>query len=628
MPLPSDVSTLRSFLGSVQFYGKFIPNLATLSEPLNNLLRKQTPWEWNAQEQEAFQALKDELGKDHVLTHFDPALQVGIACDASNVGIGVVLFHRYPDGSERPIFNVSKTLTPTQRRYSQIHKEALAVIFGLKKFHQFLYGRKFVLVTDHKPLLALFNPSSGTPAMAANRLARWALMLSQYEYSIEYRKSTEHGNADALSRLPAGGDPLFDQEEEEEKSVVLSISMVNQQLDPECDPLKPGVLARESSKDSVISAVIRYVREGWPHTINSEEVVHYKRLADSLWTERGCLLFGARIVIPSRLRNRVLQLIHLGHCGVQRMKQLARSVVYWPRINEDIEHLCRTCTSCAEHQNKPAKPINHPWMMPEKPWSRLHMDHAVQFMGRNWLVLVDPFSKYPCIHPTGSISTQATIDLLEEDFAHFGYPHALVSDNAPSFTSREFKSWCQERGITHLTGAPYHPATNGTAERMVQSFKRSVRKSSLPPKRALQEFLMQYRRTPLAFGLSPSELLNGRQIRTKIDALWPEPAHWAQGKQATEAAKSQREKRTHPVQSYKVGTLCYARYFGPQRNRQPKWIPAVVTQVYGTRSVNVRVVPHGPTWRRHIEQLRPHRDPGEFPPPCQEPEAEDETLLS
>ena len=133
---------------------------------------------------------------------------------------------------------------------------------------------------------------------------------------------------------------------------------------------------------------------------------------------------------------------------------------------------------------------------------------------------------------------------------------------------------------------------------------------------------MQYRRTPLAFGLSPSELLNGRQIRTKVDALWPEPAHLAQGKQAKEATKSQQEKITRPVQGYKVGAPCYARYFGPQRNRQPRWVPAVVTKVYGTRSVNVRVVPHGPTWRRHIEQLRPRHgstedsDPGELEAPA------------
>ena len=140
--------------------------------------------------------------------------------------------------------------------------------------------------------------------MAANHLARWALMLSQYDYSIEYHKSSDHGNADALSRLPAGEDPLFDkEEEEEERSMVPSICMVNQQLDPDYDPLKPGVLTRESSTDSVISSVVKYVREGWPHTISSEEVMHYRGLADSLWTARGCLLFGARIVIPSGVRE-------------------------------------------------------------------------------------------------------------------------------------------------------------------------------------------------------------------------------------------------------------------------------------------------------------------------------------
>ena len=102
---------------------------------------------------------------------------------------------------------------------------------------------------------------------------------------------------------------------------------------------------------------------------------------------------------------------------------------------------------------------------------------------------------------------------LEQDFAHFGYPHTIVSDNATTFTSEEFQEFCNERGIYHLTGAPYHPATNGSAERLVQSFKQSLKKSFLPPKEAVQEFLLQYRRTPLPTGYSPSELLNGRQIR-------------------------------------------------------------------------------------------------------------------
>eukprot|EP00106_Octopus_bimaculoides_P000740 XP_014768182.1 PREDICTED: uncharacterized protein K02A2.6-like [Octopus bimaculoides] len=160
-------------------------------------------------------------------------------------------------------------------------------------------------------------------------------------------------------------------------------------------------------------------------------------------------------------------------------------------------------------------------------------------MGRDWLVITDAYSKYPCIHPTSSTSSKATLNLLEEDFAHFGFPHTLVTYNAPTFTSEEFQSWCKERGITHLTGAPYHPATNGAAERLVQTFKQALRKFSLPPTRALQEFLMQYRRTPTSCGFSPSELLNHRQIRTRIDSLLPSPAHIAQGKQSKEADKSQ-----------------------------------------------------------------------------------------
>ena len=200
-------------MGSVQFYSKFIPNLATTAEPLYRLTKKKITWKWEKEEQEAFEQLKQALSSDQVLVHFDPKKPIGLACDASNVGIGAVLFHRFPDGSERPIANVSKTLTSAERNYSQIHKEALAIIFGLRKFYQFIYGQKFILVTDHKPLTALFSQSKGTPLLAANRLARWALWLNQFNYTIEYRKTADHGNADALSRLPYGDDDNFDREE-------------------------------------------------------------------------------------------------------------------------------------------------------------------------------------------------------------------------------------------------------------------------------------------------------------------------------------------------------------------------------------------------------------------------------
>ena len=213
MPPPTDITGLRSFQGAIQFYGKFIPNLSMMTEPLTHLTPREMSWKWREEQQAAFQHLKTILFKDTSLVHYNPHLDIGKSCDATNIGIGTLLFHHYPDGSECLIANVSKPLSPTQCRYSKIQREALAVIFGFYKFHHFLYGRKFILVMDHKSLVAMFNPIKGTPTIAANRLAHWALTLSQYEYTVEYRSTKDHRNVNALNCLPVGGDDYFGRKE-------------------------------------------------------------------------------------------------------------------------------------------------------------------------------------------------------------------------------------------------------------------------------------------------------------------------------------------------------------------------------------------------------------------------------
>ena len=382
-------------------------------------------------------------------------------------------------------------------------------------------------------------------------------------------------------------DTSFDGEEmEDDVDSVCLVRTISRQINPD----NPLLVVRETAKDPILSQLMRFVKEGWPHAF-SEELKDFKKLENSLSTENGCVFYGLRVIIPSTLRNHILKLLHLGHFGMQRMKQLARSTVYWPRIDFDIENLCRKCTSCGQFQNKPDKPSIHPWMMPEKPWSRLHLDHAINFLGRNWLVLVDAYSKYPCIHPTTSTSSKSTTAILEQEFAHFGYPHTLVTDNATTFMSQVFQAWCKQRGIVHLTGAPYHPATNGAAERLIQSFKQALRKSSLPPKEALQEFLMQYRRIPFASGLSPSELLNGRRIRTKIDTLVPSIPHLLQGRQSRQSSKHLNAEDSEVVSKvehhYSLGDPCYALYFGPRRDRDPRWVPAIVTKVHAVHEASM-----------------------------------------
>ena len=181
---PSNVSQLRSFLGSVQFYNKFLPDLSIISEPLYRLTEKHTKWRSEQPQQDAFQKLKQKLTNNTVLVHFDPSCPVGISGDASESGVGAVLFHRYKDNSERPISNASKTLTDAQKRYPQIQKEALSIIFAHKKYQQFLSGQLFILVTDHKLLIFMFGSNTATPMLTANRLARWSLMLKWYHLEL------------------------------------------------------------------------------------------------------------------------------------------------------------------------------------------------------------------------------------------------------------------------------------------------------------------------------------------------------------------------------------------------------------------------------------------------------------
>ena len=407
-----------------------------------------------------------------------------------------------------------------------------------------------------------------------------------------------HQNADALSRLPASEDPIFNSEESTgDEDIVCAIDTLERQIKSADSSSMP----KETLRDPVLSLVMRFTREGWPICKSRDDPIEaFRKISDSLSSCYDCLLYGTRVVIPSSLRKHVLELLHEGHFGIQRMKQLARTAVYWPNIDMDITDMCQRCSTCAVHQPLPSKAPLHPWMVPEKPWSRLHIDHAVNFMGCNWLVMIDSHSKYPCIHPTSSVSSISTMRLLESDFAHFGYPHTLVSDNSTSFMSDEFQLFCKERGIVHLTGAPYHPATNGAAERLVRTFKQALTKSSKPPKEALQEFLMMYRRTPTACGFSPSELLNSRQIRTKIDTLVVSPLQIP-----SNPCKVKPEKKVvNVINDLNVGDPVYALCFRPHRSHDPRWVPAIILKKRGERLFRVKVVPRGPVWRRHLDQLR------------------------
>lgn len=203
MPAPTDVTTLRSYLGAVNCYGKFIKDMHNIRYPLNKLLQQGVKFEWSPDCQRSFDKFKDILQSDLMLTHYNPDLEIIVAADASNMGIGACIMHRFPNKSIKVIAHASRTLSKAESNYGQIDKEGLALIFAVRKFHRMIFGRHFTLQTDHKPLLSIFGSKTGIPVYTANRLQRWCTMLLNYDFKIKYINTNDFGYADVLSRLNA-----------------------------------------------------------------------------------------------------------------------------------------------------------------------------------------------------------------------------------------------------------------------------------------------------------------------------------------------------------------------------------------------------------------------------------------
>ena len=391
-PKPTNVQELCSFLGLLNYYGKFIQNLSTILHPLNSLLQQDRQWEWNADCKQAFKEAKDSLTSSKVLVHYDPSLPLRLAADASAYWLGAVISHTMPDGTERPIAYASRSLSASERNYAQLEKEALALIFGIKKFHQYLFGRRFTLITDHKPLMTILGPKKTIPQLAAARLQRWALLLSAYDYQLEFRSSQNHSNADGLSRLP----------------------------------------------------------------LKTEKPITYSS-------------------------------------GITRMKALARCHIWWPKLDNAIEQVAKSCQACLSVKQAPPLAPLHTWSWPQKLWQRVHIDFAGPFLNKMYFIAVDAHSKWPEIFEMAQTSTTKTISILRHLFAKYRLPQQIVSDNGPQFTSEEFSRFLRLNGIKHIRPAPYHPASNGQVERLVRTFKQTMKageRDGLSAQHRLENFLL------------------------------------------------------------------------------------------------------------------------------------------
>ena len=584
-PAPTNVKELKSFLGMVTYYNMYMPNMATLTEPLHQLLRKEVPWIWTKGCEGAFQRIKEMLIGAPLLVHFDMSKPIVVHCDASEYGVGVVLSHVLENGEERPVGFASRTLSSAERNYATIEKEGLALVYAVRKFHQFLFGSKFTMFTDHKPLLGLFAENRPLPSRAAARVLRWALLLSAYDFELKYREGITNGNADALSRLP------LDARSEDVSQRVTSIAM----MELVKSPISESELRQSTRNDPVLSVVLQRMLEGGLDRESRDCFKPFVTRSHELTTECGCLLWGSRVVVPESLRSRVIDELHDVHPGMSRMKALARSYVWWPNIDKDLEAAVRHCRTCEFNQSRPKSVPAHAWEYPSTPWERLHMDHAGPLNGDTFLIVVDSYSKWVEVEKVRSTDARTTIRVLRKLFATHGVPKVIVSDNGPGFASAELGQFLSQNGIKHTFSAPYHPSSNGQAERYVRIMKeslKSLKEGDVETK--LCRFLFRYRITPqTTTGQSPSELLFNRKVRSALSHMRPDLQTRVRMKQSKGVAESKKDK------TFEVGNDVLVANFGGGGGR---WIRGVIAEVVG--SVNFRVqLEDGRSVHRHTDQI-------------------------
>ncbi|XP_053690842.1 uncharacterized protein K02A2.6-like [Sabethes cyaneus] len=596
LPAPTDVSGVRSFLGAINFYGKFVPNMRQLRYPLDNLLKNETKFRWSTECQQAFERFKQILSSDLLLTHYDPKQEIIVSADASSIGLGATLSHKFPDGSIKVVQHASRALTKAEQNYSQPDREGLAIIFAVTKFHKMIFGRHFRLQTDHAPLLRIFGSKKGIPVYTANRLQRFALNLLLYDFDIEYIPTDKFGNTDVLSRL------INQHDKPEEDYIIACINLEQDVRSVVTDtinilPLSFRVVAQSTQADPLLRQVYRYVKDGWPVSkIVQAGIKRFQARKESLTVVDGCILFADRLVIPEQHQKQCLNQLHRGHPGVQRMKAIARSYVYWPSIDEDVIGYVKACQHCASVARSPPHAAPVPWQKTSGPWQRVHVDFAGPIEGDYYLIAVDSLSKWPEVIQTRRISSIATISILRGIFARLGMPVTLVTDNGSQFTSAEFANFCTINGIEHITTAPYHPQSNGQAERFVDTFKRSVKKIREGRKtmeEALDTFLLTYRSTPnrcVAENKSPAEILFGRKIRTDLELLRPPSVR----------ATNDNNNRIDNQRSFNRNEAVYAKVYNKNSWR---WSPGVVVEKIGDVMYNVWIEGRR-LIRSHINQLR------------------------
>lgn len=516
---PKDTSEVRSFLGMMTFISPFIKNFSHKTKPLRDLLASKSKFMWDAELQTAFDDLKDAAENDLIKRgYFDENDKTVLYTDASPWGLGAVLVQEVNNGAGRRIIACSsKSLTDAESRYPQLHREALAIVWGMERFVYYLLGRRFTLRSDSEALMFMKKSKEckdiGKRIMS--RAEGWLLRTDHFWYDFEHVSGTDN-IADAASRI---GIKRRDAQygEGKESYELCSVTANPSAITDHLLALTNAQVREESMKDLELQSVTSWLgrNEKWPI-----EIAHFQAFQRNLYVNDGVLMKDEKLVLPLALRPRALHLAHRSHPGMSTMKNFLRQGLWWPGMDRAVEDFVRSCPECqlVTAQCKPA-PITMT-DLPNNPWDYVSMDFSSASDANNWkaLVLTDNYSRFLVAIPMEKTDTEAVKRVLKRVFNTYYVPKTLKADNGPPFNSVDLEVWLKEVwGIKLIHSTPLNPTENGLVERSMQGINKITAIAKLGRhnwREALADYVAAYNSWPHhVTKIPPAELMFGRAVR-------------------------------------------------------------------------------------------------------------------
>jgi len=627
LPPPTNVSELRRFLGMAGYYRRFIRNFGDIAHPLTALTSKNVSWSWTDECEHAFQHLKTALITAPVLTYPEFSKPFQLLCDASTTGVGVVLAQQTEDGTEQVIAYASKTLSAAQRNWTTTERECFAIVYGFQQYRHYLLGQKVTVITDHAALRWLLESKEPT-----GRLARWLQKLSEFEYVIQHRAGRIHNNADMLSRI----------------TVLDTVDIrTEQQHDILCSQLMAYISHHTLTQDDKTN---KWLATNADHYVIHEGGLYHLKTQHQ---RNSQLHKHLQLVVPEKWRQRVIQSCHDdvlgGHLGVFKTYKMVNTHYYWPRLFEDVRQYVVTCHTCQERYTARKQPPGA--LQPitvQEPWELVGMDilgplHATKNGNTYILVVTEYLTKWTEAFPMRSADASTVCKLFFDNIiARFGAPRRLLTDQGQQFKSKLLQQLCDVFGTQKIFTSPYHPQTDGQAERFMHTIANMISKFTGEKQddwdELLPALLFAYRRatnsttgeTPffLTFGRDPLtptdlDLRAGVSVEAHTHNTWKQ--HLMQTlqsayscvrdnlQQAHQHNKEDYDSRHSTPQSYQPGDLVMMYVPATQRGLTPKLVrkwtgPYRILETKGQQTYRLADI-NGQSLNKviHIQRLKPYR---------------------